>query len=142
MTPLDPSEVHEVGTRRLRPLVKGPVLTEDATAIARVCHEANRAFCVSLGDESQPGWDDAPEWQQESARCGVYGILTGEITSPEDSHVSWSRQKLDDGWRYGEVKDPEAKTHPCLVPYDRLPHEQQTKDHIFHAIVRAMAGRL
>jgi hypothetical protein len=36
--------------------------------VARVCHEANRAYCQTLGDNSQPAWDDAPEWQKDSAR--------------------------------------------------------------------------
>lgn len=32
--------------------------------------------------------------------------------------------KIADGWKYGEAKDPEAKTHPCLVPFDKLPEFQ------------------
>ena len=29
-------------------------------ACARAAHEANRAYCLALGDTSQPSWDDAP----------------------------------------------------------------------------------
>jgi hypothetical protein len=36
------------------------------------------------------------------------------------------------------VKDPEAKTHPCLVPYDDLPEYQQLKDRVFLAIRREL----
>jgi hypothetical protein len=39
--------------------------------IARVCHEVNRAYCTSLGDESQLPWDSAPQWQKDSAINGV-----------------------------------------------------------------------
>jgi len=39
--------------------------------IAIVCYEANRAYCKSLGDHSQPHWSDAPKWQQDSAIKGV-----------------------------------------------------------------------
>jgi hypothetical protein len=39
--------------------------------IARVCHEVNRAYCESLGDMSQPSWEDAPQWQKDSAMLGV-----------------------------------------------------------------------
>ena len=42
------------------------------------------------------------------------------------------------GWRYGASKDAEAKTHPCLVPFDRLPRDQRVKNVLFIAIVRAM----
>jgi hypothetical protein len=45
------------------------------------------------------------------------------------------KQKLDDGWKYGPVKDPEKKEHPCLVSFSELPKEQQAKDFIFRAIV-------
>lgn len=108
--------------------------------IAAVCHEANRAYCATLGDLSQPAWADAPDWQRESAIKGVLGIRRGEITRPEQSHESWSAQKVAAGWVYGEVKDAEAKTHPCLVPYAALPPEQQAKDALFFATARALLG--
>jgi hypothetical protein len=44
-----------------------------------------------------------------------------------------------DGWKYGPVKDPEKKEHPCFVPYDRLPTEQKAKDYIFGAVVKSLA---
>lgn len=110
-------------------------LVED---IARVCHEANRAYCIALGDDSQLPWDDAPGWQKESAIKGVRFILDNDNATPADSHNSWMLEKARDGWVYGEVKDPEKKTHPCFVPYEQLPVEQRAKDHIFGAIVRRM----
>jgi hypothetical protein len=106
-------------------------------AIARVCHEVNKAYCEALGDNSQPTWEDAPAWQRESARMGVDLHLMGNF-GPEASHISWMKQKVDEGWVYGAVKDPEAKTHPCIVPFDQLPREQQAKDFIFRAVVHAL----
>ena len=105
--------------------------------IARVAHEVNRAYCESLGDNSQLPWEEAPEWQRVSARMGVDLHLMGDF-GPEASHIAWMQQKLDDGWVYGEVKDPEAKTHPCLVPFEKLPLEQQAKDYLFRGVVHAM----
>lgn len=52
------------------------------------------------------------------------------------SHDNWMAEKVADGWVYGEVKDPAAKTHPCIVPFDQLPPEQQFKDRLFATIVR------
>jgi len=46
--------------------------------------------------------------------------------------------KLKDGWKHGPVKDPEKKEHPCLIPYDELPKEQQVKDHLFIGVVKAL----
>lgn len=105
---------------------------------ARVCHEANRAWCLACGDASQPAWHDAPQWQLDSAIDGVRFHLDNPDAGDSASHDNWMRHKLADGWTYGEVKDPEAKTHPCMVPFDQLPPEQQTKDRLFRAIVHAI----
>ena len=105
--------------------------------IAKVCHEANRAYCQALGDNSQPSWEDAPDWQKDSARLGVQFHLSGDY-GPEASHESWMRQKEAAGWKYGPVKDAEKKEHPCYVPYAELPESQKAKDYIFRAIVHAM----
>ena len=105
--------------------------------IARVCHEANRAYCEAIGDMSQPAWEDAPEWQRSSARMGVDLHIMGNF-GPEASHISWMKQKDADGWVYGPIKNADAKTHPCMVPFADLPAAQQAKDYIFRAIVHAM----
>lgn len=102
--------------------------------IAELCHEVNRAYCQALGDESQPSWADAPEWQRASAIDGVVLHLRKDV-SPAESHASWMKRKLSEGWTYGPEKDPEAKRHPCLVAYDELPREQRVKDHLFTAVV-------
>lgn len=34
----------------------------------------------------------------------------------ENTHDQWARQRLADGWRYGDKRDDSAKTHPSLVP--------------------------
>lgn len=106
--------------------------------VARVCHEVNRAYCAALGDHSQVTWEDAPEWQRESARMGVDLHRMMPDAGPEASHIGWSNQKVADGWVYGPVKDATLKQHPCLVPFAQLPPEQQAKDYIFKAVVNAL----
>lgn len=112
-------------------------------SIARVCHEANRAFCASLGDHSQPDWFSAPQWQIDSARAGVRFHLDaragGRKVPPSASHDSWLAEKARDGWTYGPVKDAETRQHPCFVPYEQLPPEQKRKDYLFGAIIEALA---
>lgn len=105
-----------------------------------VAHEANRMYCLSLGDTSQPSWEHAPTWQRESMLSGVRGVLSGN--APIESHENWLRQKRADGWIYGPIKDVNRKQHPCMVPYDELPPEQQMKDHLFTAMVTEMAKAL
>lgn len=112
-------------------------------ATASACHAVNRAYCASQGDHSQPSWGDAPEWQRQSAIAGVRFVLDHPNARPADSHVSWLAEKHRDGWVYGPVKDPVAKTHPCFVPYDELPPSQKAKDYLFLAVVRElMAGMM
>ena len=108
--------------------------------IANVCHQVNKAYCLSIGDQSQPEWELAPDWQRESAMAGVKAHIDSGLTmQPEDSHLSWLKQKQTDGWVWGEKKDPAKKTHPCMVPYDQLPIEQRTKDFLFREVVHTLA---
>lgn len=108
--------------------------------IAQVAHEVNRAYCQSLGDDSQPAWEDAPSWQRDSALLGVELHANNPDAGPEASHESWMQQKEKDGWVFGLAKDPEAKTHPCMVPFSELPREQQAKDYIFRSVVHSLLG--
>ena len=106
--------------------------------IAKVCHEANKALCEALGDTSQVPWDEAPAWQCESAIDGVEFNLAHPDVPASASHDNWLKAKEADGWKFGAVKDAEKKEHPCFVPYEELPKEQQAKDHLFKAIVAAL----
>ena len=120
----------------------GPVNVAEAVveACARAAHEVNRAYCLAFGDASQPPWEEAPDWQTTSARSGARGALAGN--TPEQSHEAWLREKRATGWRFGPVKNPEEKEHPCLVPYAELPESQRAKDVLFVATVRAVARAL
>jgi hypothetical protein len=109
-------------------------------ACARAAHEANRAYCIAIGDGTQPAWEDAPEWQKSSARNGVKGALAG--ATPEQSHESWLAEKTATGWKYGPVKNPETKEHPCFVPYSELPEAQRAKDEVFITVVRVVGSAL
>lgn len=106
--------------------------------MAQICHEVNKAYCEALGDTSQPSWENAPQWQKDSAMTGVLLHTDNPAAGPDDSHNSWLKQKTDEGWKYGPIKNPELKEHPCFVPYDELSKEQQAKDYIFRGIVHAL----
>jgi len=106
--------------------------------IAQVCHEINKAYCEALGDYSQPNWDDAPQWQKDSAIMGVEFHFENPNAGADSSHNSWMKQKIDDGWVYGDIKDAVAKTHPCIVPFENLPSSQQAKDYLFKQVVHSL----
>ena len=106
--------------------------------IAQVCHEANKAYCETMEDGSQLPWDEAPAWQRESIIAGVNQLIKDPTTRAEESHALWMARKQKEGWVHGEKKDVEKKEHPCLLPYDQLPPEQQAKDNLFRSICRSL----
>lgn len=106
--------------------------------IASVCHEANKAWCEAHGDFSQKSWSEAETWQIVSAEKGVEFALENPDAGSNAQHEAWMADKIKDGWVYGKVKDPEKKTHPCIVPFEDLPVFQQKKDKLFKAIVEAL----
>jgi hypothetical protein len=108
--------------------------------IAKVAHEINKAYCSAMGDNSQPSWEDAPEWQKSSAINGVNFHLANPDATPENSHESWLAQKEAEGWKYGTIKNPETKEHPCFRPYHELPAEQRAKDYIFRQVVYSLGN--
>ena len=109
--------------------------------IARVCHEANRAYCLALDDTSQVSWDEAPQWQRDSAINGVQFKLNNPGASASASHESWLKEKLADGWKYGPTKDITKKEHPCCVDFLELPIEQRRKNYLFVNIVTSLSGK-
>ena len=106
--------------------------------IARVCHEANRAWCEANGDFSQKPWEQAEVWQTLSAMNGVVFKLTNPDAPESAQHESWMEGMIHCGWVYGPVKDADKKTHPCIVPYEELPEVDRKKDALFAAIVNAL----
>ena len=108
--------------------------------VAKICHEANRFYCEAVGDFSQKPWDESPQWQRDSAIKGVDFHSNNPGASVSASHDSWMKEKVDSGWVYGEEKNAEKKTHPCIVSFDELPWEQQLKDYLFRSIVHSLCS--
>jgi len=107
---------------------------------ARAAHEANRAYCLSMDDRSQSPWNLVGEEKRESCRKGVLGLIAGN--GPRQSHEGWMVERTEAGWVHGEIKDEHAKTHPCLVPYDRLPEPQRRKNDLFVGVACAVLDAL
>lgn len=52
--------------------------------------------------------------------------LTEKIAA--NVHDVWAAGRIAEGWTYGEEKNVELKTTPCLVPYDELPESEKDFD--------------
>ena len=46
----------------------------------------------------------------------------------ENVHEVWAKARIAEGWVYGEERNDELKTTPCLVPYDMLPEAEKDYD--------------
>ena len=106
--------------------------------IAKVSHEVNAAFCLAFGDYSQAPWEYAAKWQKESSINGVKFHIDNPKALPSHSHDSWLKEKEKNGWTYGEIKNYDKKTHPCMVPFEDLTDQQKAKDYIFRQIVHSL----
>lgn len=64
---------------------------------------------------------------------------TSDISLPEDLnvlieqmaknvHEVWAKNRLEQGWTYGEERNDVLKTHPCLIPYEELPQVEKNYD--------------
>lgn len=117
-------------------LVFEPTLSE-IQQCARICHEVNRSYAFSIGDSSLAHWYNANEEQKMGIIAGVKAHLSsGLLLTPEQAHESWYEAKKQAGWKPGDL-DRDKKRHPNMVPYNRLPPEQRTKDALFRAAVHA-----
>lgn len=105
--------------------------------IAQVAHNINQALRAALG-ETVEVWDATAPEHKASILAGVDMHVANPDVTPEAAHESWLAQKVAEGWTLGDVKDLEAKTHPCILPYAELPTEQKVKDYLFRAVVHSL----
>ena len=53
-------------------------------------------------------------------------VLVEEMS--KNVHEVWAETRISQGWTYGEQRNDELKTHPCLVPYEELPESEKEYD--------------
>lgn len=99
--------------------------------------QANIDQAAGIGDKMEaigaiivPESAGAPEFQ-----------FTGEEVErlAEQEHERWMRDKLSQGWRYGQPRDDERKIHPDLLPWAALSEADKDKD---RNAVRTLPGTL
>ena len=66
-------------------------------------------------------------------------IDTSNVKLPEDLeqlveqmsknvHEVWAETRIKQGWTYGDERNDQLKTHPCLIPYEDLTEEEKEYD--------------
>ena len=46
----------------------------------------------------------------------------------KNAHDIWARERINQGWTYGDVRNDAKKEHPCLIPYEALPESEKVYD--------------
>lgn len=111
----------------------------DIESIAAVCHAAMAQLKLELGETPLlPAWDDAPQEVRDSTLASVRDTLANPNKTPEQEHRRWYEEKYAAGWRYGPIRTDAVKLHPCMLPYENLPVEQQAKDALMRSITLAL----
>ena len=99
-------------------------------------YEAARLQAIAVGAPIVPElWEDREQPFKDQMlpviekQCGPM-----RSNSPENLHNDWWNAYIDMGWKYGEIRDPVAKTHPDMVPYHDLGRKERDKDAVFVAL--------
>lgn len=46
----------------------------------------------------------------------------------KNTHDIWAKERISQGWTYGNVRNDEKREHPCLIPYEALPDSEKVYD--------------
>lgn len=110
--------------------------------IARVVHEAVRAWARANDQNASRSWSQCAKWMREATYESVRFVLEHPDAPASAQHDQWMEKKRRDGWTHGAEKSGVSKTHPMLVPYDELPLVERRKDELVRCLVAALSARL
>lgn len=43
----------------------------------------------------------------------------------ENLHEMWAMSKIEQGWKFGEIRDDQRKTNPSLTNFEKLPKSEK-----------------
>lgn len=110
----------------------------DPQNIARIAHEADRAFCALHGDLKKV-WASQEAHERECAVRGVKIATATPRATAADLHTSWLRDKREAGWRFGPQLDLHDRLDPMMIPWEQLSDYAQARERLFLAVVRSLA---
>lgn len=99
--------------------------------IAQECHYKNNELMVMNGEEPNPPWDTLDRHTKFMTFKSVLKALENPNLTAKDMHDEWMKNKISDGWTFGDVKDKEQKTHPLIIDFDLMNDIDKMKDQSF-----------
>ena len=82
----------------------------------------------------EPWYGRDPAFRKNMIRAVAKQCGKGRLTSPKKLHDAWVVAYEKMGWKHGPVRDVAAKTHPDMVPFNKLGRLEQEKDWVFFAL--------
>lgn len=70
----------------------------------------------------QPNPIDTSDIQLEEEVSSLIEVMAKNV------HEVWAKERIEQGWSYGEKRDDVNKLHPCLLPYEELPEFEKKFD--------------
>ena len=110
--------------------------TLTAEEIGMLLHRVTSYIPRPDGSKSN-GWEYLTYEQQSHSINAVREIYSNSEKSAEELHELWMKPLIEHGWKVGEYSS-ENKTHPCLVPFDKLPESEVVKDRIWQYLTEAL----
>ncbi|KKK96901.1 hypothetical protein LCGC14_2658140 [marine sediment metagenome] len=103
---------------------------------ASFVYDAARLAAIAAGAPIIPAlWDQREDdFREQFLKVIERQSGPNRSHSPEELHGSWMQAYYERGWAFGETYDPEARTHPDLVPYAQLGTLERDKDAVFVAL--------
>lgn len=107
-------------------------------AVAAICHEANRQYCIQAGLDAGSPWTDLSADEQKPTLMSVEHLIKNPDVTPKLAHDTWVKDRLDAGWTFGETRDDDNKVHNLLVDYDQLAEGDRVKDELILGVVNSL----
>ena len=91
--------------------------------------DSNRAFAYGIGEKMRAiDCIVVPKTLVELQDSALIFSSDELERLARQEHERWMRDRIADGWSYGEVRDDEGKLHPSLIDYDELSEDEREKD--------------
>ena len=127
---------------------------DELETLAMACYTLNQDYCDAITlDYEYTFWADLDRDVQLSYIAAVYTLFNKlELMYPQDrtnvdklakeQHDAWLESRKAEGWSFGLSVNKELKTHPNMVEWEELSHEEKLKDILFVTTVLAHFNRI
>lgn len=105
--------------------------------IAELAYELDRLYSASIKLEEKPAFSELDQQTKKNIIDGVAFVARTPRCVPAQIHENWRKLHQELGWKFAEdgVLNREAKLHPWLLPFNRVPQHIRVKTYLFHSVV-------